>query len=317
MAIDHNIERLAAYFHAGCRTKQQQRLGVEVEHFIVDSNGQAAAYETIADMMKQAIQQTDALFYEENRLLGYDNQEFSISLEPAAQLEISVMPQHTIEEIERILQKFYRLYEPILQAEGYHFVTLGYHPVCLAQELPLIPKKRYEYMNDYFQASGRKGIQMMRATASTQVSVDYESEADFREKYRLAVVLTPMLALLTDNAPVYEGQRNEKHLARALVWADVDADRCGLVPGCMEENFGFTAYASYIYERPMIVMKEGNRTIYTHDTCVSQYYDGRKMTTEEIEHMITMFFPDVRLKHYIEIRMADSMPAPMYLLMCS
>ena len=31
------------------------------------------------------------------------------------------------------------------------------------------------------------------------------------------------------------------------------------------------------------------------------------MTKKEIEHAISMFFPDVRLKNYIEIRMADSM----------
>ncbi len=32
------------------------------------------------------------------------------------------------------------------------------------------------------------------------------------------------------------------------------------------------------------------------------------MTEEEIEHMLSMVFPDVRLKNYIEIRMADSLP---------
>lgn len=32
------------------------------------------------------------------------------------------------------------------------------------------------------------------------------------------------------------------------------------------------------------------------------------MTEEEVEHMLSMVFPDVRLKNYIEIGMADSLP---------
>lgn len=40
------------------------------------------------------------------------------------------------------------------------------------------------------------------------------------------------------------------------------------------------------------------------------------MTEEEIEHMLSMVFPDVRLKNYIEIRMADSLPKeePLHIL---
>ena len=43
---------------------------------------------------------------------------------------------------------------------------------------------------------------MMRATAATQVSIDYQDEADFVRKMRVANLLTPFFALLSDNAPV-------------------------------------------------------------------------------------------------------------------
>lgn len=35
------------------------------------------------------------------------------------------------------------------------------------------------------------------------------------------------------------------------------------------------------------------------------------MTRADIEHVLSMFWPDVRLKNFVEIRPADSLPAPL------
>ena len=187
--------------------------------------------------------------------------------------------------------------------------NLGYHPTRRAAALPLIPKKRYEVMDRYLQKRGRHGTQMMRGTASTQISVDYFSEQDFVRKFRVACLIAPLLALLTDNAPVYEGERNRTASVRTMVWNDVDPDRCGIPPMLMDEDFGFAAYADHVLQKPLIVARHGPRTEGV----------GRKSSVrglplalqkDEIEQILSMFFFDVRLKNYIEIRVADSMPAP-------
>ena len=54
-------------------------------------------------------------------------------------------------------------------------------------------------MNDYFHALGTHGEQMMRASASTQVSIDYRDEADAIRKMRVAQALVPLIAAFTDN----------------------------------------------------------------------------------------------------------------------
>ncbi len=41
-----------------------------------------------------------------------------------------------------------------------------------------------------------------------------------------------------------------------------------------------------------------------------EIYAERTMTRAEVEHAVSMFFNDVRLKTYIEIRPADAMPVP-------
>ena len=40
-------------------------------------------------------------------------------------------------------------------------------------------------------------------------------------------------------------------------------------------------------------------------------YGDAPMTCADIEHVLSMFWPDVRLKNFVEIRPADSLPAPL------
>lgn len=308
-----NIEAIAGYFADGCKRTEQKKIGLELEHFVLNDEGVPITYEALDLILQSMVLAQDHVVVEDGHFLGYYNDDFSITLEPAAQLEISIMPQPSVADIEEILQKFYKEYGEALKNQGYHLVNFGYHPTRRAQKLPLIPKKRYEYMDAYFQHSGTRGMQMMRATASTQVSIDYEDEADFIKKYRLACILTPIFSLLTDNSPVYEGQKSSRFLTRSYVWQDVDKVRC-LVPNCtFEEDFGFLAYAKELYHKPPILVKEGSLTRETGKQTIAEWYQNRSLTREEIEHLISMFFPDIRLKQYLEIRPADSLPLPLAL----
>ena len=75
---------------------------------------------------------------------------------------------------------------------------------------------------------------MMRGSASTQVSIDYTSTADCLRKLRLAFALVPMLSLMCDNAPVFEGKpRSISWCARTSgsMWTTIDA---GLVPDVLD-----------------------------------------------------------------------------------
>lgn len=307
---EKNIQRMVQYFEEGCKDKEHLRIGVEVEHFVLSGDGTPITYEQLIKVMKQAMKEGDLVFEEQGSFLGYYNEEFSISLEPAAQLEISVMPQCCMFRVEEILNEFYADYGRHLEKIGFHLVAKGYHPTRKAEKLPLIPKERYNYMNQYFQTSGSRGYQMMRASASTQVAVDYENEADFVHKYRLAAALVPLFSLLTDNAPVYEEKKQEKHMARTYVWQDVDQIRCGIPKGCFEDDFGFESYIREMYQKPFILMKKKGVTTYTGDIKGNEYFADKEMDVEDIEHFISMFFPDIRVKHYLEIRPADSMPFP-------
>lgn len=307
-----NLSRLTEYFQNGCKENCFQKLGLEVEHFVVkkDTKESVSYYgeRGVGALLERMKPYYSHFHYEGDQLLGLYNSEYSITLEPAAQLEISINPRRCICEICNIYHSFLKQWEPLLEEWGYELVTMGYQPVSTVQDLQLIPKKRYKYMDTYFKKAGTTGANMMRGTASAQISVDYFSERDFVRKMRAAYILTPSIKLLTDCSPVFEGKRYQKHMARTMIWKQVDPQRCGIVPGLFEEDFGFEKYGKYLLRLPLIFIPQNGEAVYVGHQSAEKLWKDRDMTSEEIEHVLSMTFVDVRLKHYLEIRGADSMP---------
>lgn len=309
-----NIQRLEQYFHNGCKKDCRQKLGVELEHFIVEPKRQKNVPYSGTGGVRELLEEWQAfypgVYREDGVLLGLYNSEYGLSLEPAAQLEISIAPQEKISSIERVYRSFLRTVLPSLERRGYALVTAGCRPFGTSEELELIPKKRYRYMDAYFQEKGPAGRQMMRSTAATQVSIDYCSEQDFTRKYRTACLAMPALKLLTDNTRILEDKPYSGYLARTGIWSRVDEGRCGILPGVFDSSFGFRAYAEYLWKlEPIVVPEKGNVRPVGHQRVCGLWAD-RLLEEEEIAHILSMTFPDVRAKQYVEIRGADSMPLP-------
>lgn len=311
---EHNLSLLTEYFQNGCKENCSRKLGLEVEHFIVaKETGESVSYygkHGVAEFLEKLKPCYSHVYYEGEKLLGLYNNEYSLSLEPAAQLEISIAPRREICEIRNIYHSFRRQVDPILNDWGYELVMLGYQLASRIQELPLIPKKRYDYMDAYFKKTGTMGANMMRGTASTQISVDFFSERDFVRKMRAAYILMPMIKFLTDCSPIFEGKPYEKHMVRTRIWQQVDPQRCGIVPGLFQPEFGFASYARFLLQMPLIFVVKNGRSVPVGEQTAAQLWADRDLTEKDIEHLLSMAFPDVRLKRYLEIRGADCMPFP-------
>ncbi len=324
---EQNRQAIISYFQQGSQGNfLDDALGVEVEHFVVHSqNNKPVFYQAsaggcerlgVADLLHYlAAYYPEKTYGLEGELIGLTSSEASITLEPAAQIEISIAPFSSIQKIREIYQAFRSLADEFLARYNCKLVTLGYHPTARALDLPLIPKKRYQFMNDYFKSLGTHGERMMRASASTQVSIDYKNEADAIRKMRLAQALAPIFASITDNVEMFEGRSATKPLERFNVWRDVDNDRCGSIPGLFDEGFGFAEYADWLLQTsPIFVTRslageEANAALrFVGKTSAAKAYADTPMSTMDIEHLLSMVWPDVRLKQFVEIRPADSLP---------
>lgn len=322
---EQNLEIIANYFAQGAQARPA-KLGVEVEHFVVFAGSFAdVPYESKDGRLgvRQVLEYL-AQFYPEKSygadgdLIGLGSEKGTVTLEPASQLEVSIAPYETVLEIERAYREFRGYVDPYLAEHGALLVPAGYHPHDKAFDLELIPKQRYRFMDDYFvNHIHTHGERMMRASASTQVSVDFSSEADAVRKLRVAQALAPILAALTDNTPVFEGEPTDMPLERLNLWRNVDNARCGSVPGLFSEGWGFKDYAAWLLRvspifvtRPAVDDPTGDSLRPFYDTPAAEAYGDALMSTADVEHLMSMVWPDVRLKHFVEIRPADSLPLP-------
>ncbi len=309
-----NIRRLIDYFESGCKKETESYLGLELEHIITDK-GTNLSVDYYGEYGVEKILEEMRPFFEDavlsnGHLIGLESKDINISLEPGAQLEISISKQLYIKNIEKIYAKFLAVITPILDRWNYQLTYLGYHPRSKAEDRKLLPKDRYKYMDFHFQTAGTCGKNMMRGTAATQISIDYKDEKDFVFKYQAACILGPVFSLMTDNSPVFEGEIYPNHMLRQYIWKNVDLERPMLVPALLDRNFGFEEYAKFVYQIPQIIMiDEKNQVRYTRETA-QEIYREKSLEEKDMELVLSMVFPDARLKTFLEIRVADSMPFP-------
>ena len=314
-ARESNIDAIVAYFESGIKPSGSPgELGIELEHTIVHDDLSPVPYSGehgVAWVLEQLrAEYPRATTDLHGDLLGVARPGEAVTIEPAAQLELSAGPFADLASAREAFEAFEQRLERILAPAGEQVLTVGYHPTAAARDLELIPKRRYQFMNLYLGEKDTCGPCMMRGSASTQVSIDYMSTADCLRKLRLAFALVPVLSLVTDNAPRFEGAKRAHKLVRTAIWQHVDNDRCGLVPGVLDPDFDLRRYAAYILDAPAILVPCRKEQWCYSDRTFGDIYAERTMTRAEVEHAVSMFFTDVRLKTYVEIRPADAMPVP-------
>lgn len=322
---EQNRQIVADYFRAGAKPSPCM-LGVEVEHFVLFNNtnesvpyqGKDGSFGVLDVLEYLASYYPQKSYSADGSLIGLASDKGTVTLEPAAQLELSIAPRAQVSQVEAAYREFRGLVDPYLLLHGARLEPAGYHPSQKAADLTLIPKERYRLMTKYFAGIGTHGERMMRATASTQVSVDFSDEADGVRKLRVAQALAPVLASLAENTASFEGAPNAKQLTRLNVWRDVDNKRCGSIPGLFNEGWGFADYADWLLNlSPIFVTRpaagepdyEAAPAIRPFfETSAAEAYADAPMTSADVEHLMSMVWPDVRLKRFVEIRPADSLP---------
>lgn len=305
-----SIDAIVQYFASGVKD-EAKNVGIELEHTLVKSNGEPVSY-TEKHGQQWLLEQLSSSYDEqirtsEGQLIGLLKGGASVTLEPAAQVELSAGPFSSLKDAMETFLAFERELESVLGEQGIQVLTPGYHPTRRAIDLELIPKKRYEFMNDHLGAISMFGVCMMRGSASTQVAIDYTSLEDCLRKLRLACACVPVFSLICDNSPIFEAEPRKHQLVRTEIWEKCDPARCMIVPGVMEEGFTLEDYANYILDAPAVVDISSGKEERSNRT-FGEIYADVPMRRADVEHALSMFFTDVRLKTYIEIRPADAMP---------
>lgn len=239
----------------------------------------------------------------------------SITLEPGGQFELSGAPLETLHQTCDEVHTHLDQVATVAREIGAGFIGLGFAPTWTLDEMPVMPKGRYAIMRRYMPTRGTRGLDMMFRTATVQVNLDFGSEADMVEKYRIALALQPVATALFANSPFVDGRPNGFLSNRAAVWLDTDPDRTGMLPFVFEDGFGFERYVDYALDVPMYFVHRDGRYIDVAGQSFRDFMAGRlpglegeRPTLADWESHLTTIFPEARLKRFIEMRGADGGP---------
>jgi len=239
----------------------------------------------------------------------------SITLEPGGQLELSGAPLHNIHQTCGEIDTHLNQVKTIAADLSIGFLGVGYQPKWPLSEIPWMPKGRYEIMHKYMPKKGTLGLDMMLATCTVQVNLDFDSEATMVQMFRIGLALQPIATALFANSPFKQGRPTGFLSYRSHVWTDTDPDRCGIPPFVLEDGFSFERYVDYMLEVPMYFVYRNGRYIDVSGQSFKDFmagrlpgYPGEYPTIADWTDHLTTAFPEVRLKQFLEMRGADGGP---------
>ncbi len=310
---------LIAHLEAGSKPKSDWTIGTEHEKFGFDlktlrqlpydgPSGIRALLEGLQRFGWQPV-------LEDGNPIALKMDGCSVTLEPGGQFELSGAMlgnlHQTCSEVHTHLAQVKQIGDEI----GIGMLGAGFQPKWRRDEIPWMPKGRYQIMRRYMAKMGNLGQDMMLRSCTVQTNLDFGSEADMVKKFRVSLALQPIATALFANSPFYEGKPSGFKTFRAHVWTDTDPDRTGRLPFVFEDGMSFERYVDYALDVPMYFVYRNGEYLDASGLSFRDFLVGKlpilpgeiATITDWADHLTTIF-PDVRLKTFLEMRGADAGP---------
>ncbi len=215
----------------GEKPRARWRIGTEHEKFVWHGADHHAPSYTeqggIRDLLLSLKTYGWTEIFEGENVIAMKGKDGNVSLEPAGQLELSGAPLETLHQTDCETRRHIAQVKAVSEATDNHFLSLGLWPDKTREELPIMPKGRYDIMLRHMPRVGSLGLDMMLRTCTIQTNLDYSSEADMAQKFRVSLALQPLATALFANSPFLEGKPNGYLSYRSHIWSDTDRHRSG------------------------------------------------------------------------------------------
>lgn len=245
---------------------------------------------------------------DEGTIIGLKNDEDTITLEPGCQFELSISPEEHISVLKKKTDEINNKLTPVFKKHNVHLLEYGISPKTTYRHIELLPKQRYRLMAGYLW--GILSDVMMRETAGIQICLDFTSEEDAIRKFRLANLLSPFVTAICANSPIRGGVDTGYKTFRGLSWLNTDNERCPFMSKKLFDNqYTFDDYINEVLKTPMIFINR-DKPVYINgkinfEQFMKNGFEDYKATIKDFNLHSNLYFPDVRLRNFIEIRNHD------------
>ncbi|MDD9951021.1 MAG: glutamate-cysteine ligase family protein [Zetaproteobacteria bacterium] len=241
----------------------------------------------------------------------------NITFEPGGQIEFSTLPYpclaDAVSRVRTIQSGIQKHFAPL----NWHTFQMGITPWHSPAEIDLqMQKPRYIAMDKYFKTISPYGQQMMRQTMTVQICLDFGNcPTTLAQRYLASQLLAPFAAATFAHSRYMGCQDTGRDGYRTLVWRHVDPSRCGFPKldqiiqqrtrdACVDAYLDFSLRSQVIY-----LPQHQNQTPQpplTTSEWLTSGYQGTPPTLTDYQHSLTLLFPEVRPKGFLELRSIDA-----------
>lgn len=239
--------------------------------------------------------------------------------EPGGQIEISTPACGSMITLEGNLRSMQEMLVQVTEKSGIQFGQSGTNPWFDAEQIGnQLPWQRYIAMKEYFDQIGPYGKQMMLQTCSMHINMEAGHDDETRIKRIVtANLLVPFATALFANSSLIGGKRTGHSSYRSVIWQHTDPLRTGILPvhqlrGNMDREMLIDMYLDLVLNAPVIfTSSSGYHPLPRHYDLkywLQNPINGLLPCEKDLAQHVTLLFPEVRLKGYIEIRSVDAPP---------
>lgn len=299
-----------------CAFTEEMNTGIEFERLAIHNDTYTAVdyYDGIGDFLREfAKSENWDYITDDYNIIGLKQEHDTITLEPGCQTELSLKPEKTIFDLEKKINSLNKLMMPILDKFGIKLLQYGVQPISTNKNINIIPKRRYHIMAKYLW--GIFSDVMMRETAGVQGCFDFNSEDDAMRKFKIANMLSPFVTAMFANSPIRGGVETGYKTFRGLAWLYTDSERCGFACD-FKDDMTFDDYIEKVLNSPVIYLNKNDENIpvdgkFNFNEYMNNGYEGFDADVNDFELHANLYFPDVRLRNFIEIRNHDCTKMPL------
>ncbi len=304
---------LLGYFSTAGKPREAWRIGTEHELIgVLRSTGEAPPYEGphgIGALLAKFAAKRGEPIVENGHVIAIVRDDAQITIEPGGQFELAARPVTSDAELHTDLAAYIGELAAASRELGLSWLSCGLRPFGTRDNIPWMPKARYDVMRAYMPTVGTRGLDMMLRTATVQVNLDFADEADAAAKMRCIYSVTSILTALWAASPIVDEQVTDYQSYRAWIWRDTDNARAGLLPFVFERDDIFTAYTEWALDVPMYFVYRGGYVPVAADLTFRRFlrdgFQGLQATLSDWALHLSTLFPEGRLKKFIEVRGCD------------
>ncbi len=240
-----------------------------------------------------------------------------LSFEPGGQLEISTIPYACLSDALKQTAQLQSILDRDLLKDGIEIIQTGINPWHTPEQIGLqMEKKRYRCMTEYFNRISTYGIRMMRQTCTMQVNLDFgATETKLAERFLASQLIAPFATAIFAYSPFVDSKNSGYKSFRGRIWHDVDPSRTGFpdlsrFAATMSKESAVRSYFDKTLDADVIFIAGDEYLVpprgFSFRTWLADNGSTyRKATMSDFKTHLSLMFPEVRARGFIELRSID------------